>query len=119
MQEYVHVLGDAVKQARLDRRLTQFEVAESIHADERTIANIEHYKGNPKLEILWPLLRALGIDANAVFYPEKDRDTSASIQLQLFLSQCTDEELHLLLPICESIIASYRSTQGKEIKKRK
>ena len=66
MQEYVHVLGDAVKQARLDLRLTQFEVAESIHADERTIANIEHYKGNPEMEILWPLLRALGIDANTV-----------------------------------------------------
>lgn len=64
MQEYVHVLGDAVKQARLDLRLTQFEVAKSIHANERTIAYIEHYKGNPKMEILWLLLRALGIDAN-------------------------------------------------------
>lgn len=119
MQEYVHVLGDAVKQARLDLRLTQFEVAESIHADERTIAYIEHYKGDPKIEILWPLLRALGIDANTVFYPEKARDTSAAHQLQLFLSQCTEEELEFLLPICESVISSYRSTQGKEIKKRK
>lgn len=119
MQEYVHILGDAVKQARLDLKLTQFEVAESIDADERTIANIEHYKGNPKLEILWPLLRSLSIDANAVFYPERARDTSAALQLQLFLSQCTEEELQLLLPICETVISTYRSTQGKEIKKRK
>ena len=116
MQEYVHVLGDAVKQARLDLRLTQFEVAASIDADERTIANIEHYKGNPKLEILWPLLRTLCIDANTVFYPEKARDTNAALQLQLFLSQCSEEELQLLLPICAAIISSYRSTQGKEIK---
>ena len=119
MQEYVHVLGDAVKQARLDLQLTQFEVAETIHADERTIANIEHYKGNPKMEMLWPLLRALGIDANTVFYPEKARDTSAAHQLQLFVSQCTEEELVLLLPICESVISSYRSTQGKKIRNRK
>lgn len=119
MQEYVYVLGDTVKQARLDRKLTQADVAESIHADERTIANIEHYKGNPKLEILWPLLRALAIDANAVFYPEQARDSSASLQLQLFLSQCTEEEVQLLLPICETVISSYRSKQGKEIKKRK
>lgn len=113
MQEYVHVLGDAVKQACLGLKLTQFEVAESIDANERTIANIEHYTGNPKLEILWPLLRALEIDANAVFYPEKARDTSTA----LHLSQCTEEELQLLLPICETVISAYRSTQGKEIKK--
>ena len=119
MQEYVYILGDTVKQARLDRKLTQSDVAESIHADERTIANIEHYKGNPKLEILWPLLRALGIDANAVFYPEQTRDSSTALQLQFFLSKCTEKELQLLLPICESVISSYRSTQGKEIKKRK
>lgn len=119
MQEYVHILGDAVKQARLDLKLTQFEVAESIDANERTIANTEHYKGNPKMEILWPLLRTLGIDANTVFYPEKDRGTSAAHQLQLFLSQCTKEERQHLLPICETVISTYRSTQGKEIKKRK
>lgn len=119
MQDYARALGDAVRQARLDHRLTQAGVAESIHADERTIANIEHYKGNPKMEILWPLLRALGIDANTVFYPEKASETSAALHLQLFLSQCTEEELQLLLPICESVINSYRSTQGKEIKKRK
>jgi len=51
---------------------------------------------------------------NTVFYPEKARDTNAALQLQLFLSQCSEEELQLLLPICEAII--YRSTQGKEIK---
>lgn len=119
MQDYAHVLGNAIKQARLDQRLTQFEVAESIQADERTIANIEHYRGNPKLEILWPLLRVLNIDANAVFYPEHTRDNSAALQFQLFLTQCTEEELQLLLPICESVINSFRSTKGKVIKKRK
>ena len=119
MQEFVHVLGDAVKQARLDLKLTQSEVAESIDADERTIANIEHYKGNPKMEILWPLLRTLEIDANTVFYPEKAENSSEMVQMQLLLSQCSEEELRLLLPICESVLSSFRSAQGKMITKRK
>lgn len=92
MRDFVHVLGDVVKQARLDLQLTQAEVAESIHADERTIANIEHYKGNPKLEILWPLLRTLEIDANTVFYPEKAPASCAALHLQQLFSQCTDNE---------------------------
>lgn len=119
MQEYVHVLGDAVKQARLDLKLTQSEVAECIDADERTIANIERYKGNPKMEILWPLLRALGIDANTIFYPEKGENNNEMIQMQLMLSQCSQEELHLLLSICESVLSSFRSAQGKMITKQK
>ena len=58
MQEFAYTLGNVVKQARLGQKMTQLEVAERIQADERTILNIEHYKGNPKLEILWPLLQA-------------------------------------------------------------
>ena len=83
MQEYAYTLGNAVKQARLGLKLTQLEVADRIQADERTILNIEHHKGNPKLEILWPLLRALKIDANTVFYPEKAQESNDMIHLQV------------------------------------
>lgn len=119
MQDFAHVLGNAVKKARYDLKLTQSEVADSIQADERTIANIEHYKGNPKLEILWPLLRALSIDANAVFYPEQNETFKEALQFQVFLSQCSEDEIQLLFPICQSVIAAYRSSQGKYTIKKK
>ena len=119
MQDLSRVLGDAVKRARLASHFTQSELAEKIDADERTIANIEHHKGNPKLEILWPLIRTLGIDANTVFYPEQENVSNQLVTLQLLFSQCSEDELELLLPICETIITTYRSTQSKEIKKRK
>ena len=115
MQEFAYTLGNVVKQARLGQKLTQLEVAERIQADERTILNIEHYKGNPKMEILWALIRVLGIDANAVFYPEKAHDNSDMKRLQLLLNGCSDEELTLLLSICESVLDAFRSAQGKMI----
>ena len=115
MQEFAYTLGNVVKQARLGQKLTQLEVAERIQADERTILNIEHYKGNPKLEILWSLIRALGIDANTVFYPEKAHESSDMKRLQLLLNGCSDEELTLLLSICESVLDAFRSPQGKMI----
>ena len=115
MQEFAYTLGNVVKQARLGQKLTQLEVAERIQADERTILNIAHYKGNPKLEILWPLLRTLEIDANTVFYPEKSRDSSDMTRLQLLLADCSEDELKLLLPICESVLDAFRSVQGKMI----
>ena len=115
MQEFAYTLGNVVKKARLAQKMTQLDVAERIQADERTILNIEHYKGNPKMEILWALIRALGIDANTVFYPEKAHENSELHRLQLLLEDCSDEELSLLLSICESVLAAFRSAQGKTI----
>ena len=115
MQEFAYTLGNVIKQARLAQKMTQLEVAERIQADERTILNIEHYKGNPKMEILWALIRVLGIDANAVFYPEKDHENSSMKRLQLLLEDCSDEEVSMLLSICESVLDAFRSAQGKMI----
>ena len=115
MQEFAYTLGNVVKQARLGQKLTQLEVAERIQADERTILNIEHYKGNPKMEILWALISVLGIDANAVFFPEKDHENSDMKRLQLLLEDCSDEEVSMMLSICESVLDVFRSAQGKTI----
>ena len=59
MQEYSRSLADAVKRARAELGLTQNQVANIAEIDERTVLNIENYKGNPKLEVLYPLVRAL------------------------------------------------------------
>ena len=59
MPEYARLLGDAVKRARGDLGLTQNEVANAADVDVRTVLNIENYKGNPKMEVLFPLVRTL------------------------------------------------------------
>ena len=47
MSEYSKPLGNVVKAARTKLGLTQGSVADAIHIDDRTILNIENYKGNP------------------------------------------------------------------------
>lgn len=69
MQDYARPLGDAVKVARNDLKLTQEQVASQINTDSRTIMNIENYRGNPKMGTLYPLIRLLKIDARDVFTP--------------------------------------------------
>ena len=48
---------------------TQARVAELADIDVRTVLNIENFKDNPKFEVQYPLIRALHIDAQTVFYP--------------------------------------------------
>ena len=69
MPEYSRPLGDAVKRARGKLDLTQNEVADKINVDVRTVLNIENYKGNPKMEVLFPLVRDFNIDAREIFNP--------------------------------------------------
>ena len=54
MQDYGRPLGDAVKVARNDLKLTQEQVASQTNTDPRTIMNIENYRGNPKMGTLFP-----------------------------------------------------------------
>ena len=108
MIDYTRVLGDAVKRARGKMDRTQSEVANEIEIDVRTVLNIENYKGNPKFEVLFPLIRTLQIDANEIFYPEQQRQSSDLLKLRAVISECSDEEAAFLAPVLKSILLVLR-----------
>ena len=109
MQEFSQPLGDAVKKARGELGLTQNQVADQIDVDVRTVMNIENYKGNPKMEILFPLIRALKIDSREIFHPEIRLDNPAVSKLYLLIEQCSEDEAAALIPIIESILSALRT----------
>lgn len=109
MPEYSRPLGDTVKQARKRLQLTQNEVADTIGVDSRTILNIENYKGNPKMEVLYPLIRALNIDAREIFSPESLEESPSIHQLKLIIDSCTEQEALLLIPIVSALVSALRA----------
>lgn len=115
MSEYSHILGDVVKQAREKCGLTQIEVANMIGIDSRTVLNIENYKGNPKMQVLYPLIRALKIDAREIFNPELRRESSARHQLRILIDTCSDQEIENLLKVYEPIVSVLRSKNAEQI----
>ena len=115
MPEYSKPLGDVVKRARKRRDLTQNEVADSIDVDVRTIINIENFKGNPKLEVLYPLIRSLKIDAREIFYPEMQRESPALRQLRLLVEDCSEEEAATVIPVLQAVISALRDKNATPI----
>ena len=113
--EYSKPLGDVIKSARKRMDLTQNEVADSIDVDVRTIINIENYKGNPKLEVLYPLIRSLKIDAREIFYPEMQRESPALRQLRLLVEDCSEEEAATIIPVLQSVISALRDKNATPI----
>ena len=116
MPEYAQPLGDAVKNARGKMELTQLAVANSIDIDCRTVLNIENYKGNPKMEVLYPLIRTLHIDPWNIFYPEIQRQNPSICQLRLLVEECTEAEAEAMIPIFRSILSVFRNTSAATIK---
>lgn len=115
MPDYSKPLGDVVKCARKRLDLTQNEVADSIDVDVRTIINIENYKGNPKLEVLYPLIRSLKIDTREIFYPEMQRESPALRQLRLLVEDCSEEEAATIIPVLQSVVAALRDKNATPV----
>lgn len=109
MLDNMRPLAESVKRARTEQGLSQSQLADMIGIDSRTILNIENCKGNPKMEILYPLLRALNIDPLEVFYPELQREDAAFKQFEMLLRDCNEEEIQTLLPIFQAAVTSIRA----------
>ncbi len=115
MLEYSLQLGKAVRSARAKTTLTQAQVAEKAGVDNRTVLNIENNKGNPKLNILYALIRTLKIDPTGIFYPEIYRVSPAISHLRVLIEECSEEEAAALIPVLESVLKALRDNKAKSI----
>ena len=116
MRDFSKILGDAAREARNGLGWTQSRVAEESNIDVRTVVNIENYRTNPKLEVLWPFIRTLRIDANEIFYPELQCENPVIIRLRCLLENCSEQEATALIPVIEAVLEALRSEQYIQIK---
>lgn len=70
-----------LKEARLEARLTQDEVAERIAITTRYLMAIENEGKCPALDVWFRLIRTLHLSANALVYPEDIADKEQDEQL--------------------------------------
>jgi len=116
MSNYSEQLGEIVRETRTKRTsLTQAQLAEKVGVDNRTILNIENGKGNPKLEVLYPLVRTLEIDPKAIFYPEVHKSTPSLDHLRILVENCSEEEAAALIPVVKSVIDALRDKNALPI----
>ncbi len=92
MQDIKNTLAQAVRDARLERGISQEKLAEILGFDTRTILNIEAGRGNPKFDKLYPLITYLKMPANKIFYPESENPQPELQKLLTMLNDCTEQE---------------------------
>lgn len=118
MAVYSRPLGDTVRKARKRMGLTQYQTAALIDADERTIMNIETYKANTTMEVLYPLIRVLHIDSRDIFNPEIRKESPAHFELRTLTDGCSEEEAEMLLSVCHAVLSGLRAQNGIKVKEK-
>lgn len=104
MQDIKQVLADAVRESRTKLGLSQEKLAEHLGLDTRTILNIEAGRGNPKFEILYPIVTYLKIPADTIFYPDSENEQPNLQRLLTTLKDCTEQEAVDLLPMIRYLL---------------
>ena len=102
---YIQRLGDAVKEARTRRDLSQNTLAERTHVSLRTISDIENYRANPRLDSLCSLASYLNISIDAVIKDRKNNSGSTTMQQILVeLESCSEEEQVIVLQTLRGLL---------------
>lgn len=71
MEKQFKYIGPLIKEARLKLEMTQEQLAERVSVTARYIMAIENEGKIPAFEVLYNLVRTLGISADSILYPEK------------------------------------------------
>lgn len=109
MHDIKKILGNTVREYRTDMGLSQEKLAEILNLDQRTILNIEAGRGNPKFEVLYPLITYLKIPADRIFYPDSQKQSPNFMKLLTLLNDCTEQEATSLIPIIGYILDLLRN----------
>lgn len=118
MNEFSKPLADAIKRARGRLKLTQEQVAELANTDPSNIMKMENVgrNANPELATLYPVIRALSIDPQEIFYPELKTEDPNCRTLQQLVCKCSDAEAEALIPIIHELLFFMQSAKKTDIK---
>ena len=117
MSEVAKRLGDCIYKKRKELKMTQAELAEKSDITEQTIRKIEHGEGNPQLDVLCSLITSLCLDPTEIFYPQCEEADPARKQLELLLTDCSDDQLRDLLPVVEAALGIVKGHRLNTIKR--
>lgn len=97
-------LGSVLKAARKEKGLTREQLAEIISISPRYLMSIENENKKPSYDVLFRLVRELGISADAIFYPENQYADTKVEQLVRLLYMCNDRELNIATAIIKALL---------------
>lgn len=97
-------LGVIIKSARKANGYTREQLAERLHITPRYLMSIENENKKPSFDVLFRLIRDLGISADTIFYPESKTDNPNIEHLVRLVYQCDLRETEIVLATVKALL---------------
>ena len=103
-ENIITYLGGVIKSTRIEKHLTQKQLAERLSISTRYLMSIENKKQIPSCDLLFRLVRELGIPADSIFYPEHKKLCPLLSKAQLYLGRCSEKEISVIVATLQSML---------------
>lgn len=97
--------GMALRNARVEKNLTQTELSEILNISLSYIKDLEHSRSIPSYQTFEKVVRYFHLSADAIIYPEKDFTDSAYHKLKRLLTLCSEQQLRVILSVTETLLS--------------
>lgn len=97
-------MGSIFKETRLAENMTQEELAERVGKTARYIQAIENEERSVSIDTLIRLVRALGISADTIAYPDRETDNGETEQLIRCIRLLTSRDKKVLLASAKQML---------------
>lgn len=95
--------GLAIKNARIECKLTQEQLAEQADITCRYLIAIENEEKIPRYQVMYRLIHAMHISADRLFYLEQTEVDPERSQLLHLLEDCSKQDIHVLLTTAKAL----------------
>ena len=103
-------MGLILKEIRMEKGFSRELIAERAGIGTRHLAAIENEKRAPSIEGFCRMIRALGISADCVVYPEYENSESEGMQLIRLIRACDERDCMAMKAVIEALL--YSREQG-------
>ncbi len=97
-------LGIILKTARKTKGLTREQLSETMNITPRYLLSIENENKKPSYDLLFRLVRELGISADTIFYPELESKSSELEQLNNLLCLCNEYQINVVKATLKALL---------------
>lgn len=97
--------GIVLKNARIDKKLTQAELAEILDISLSYLKDLERFRNNPSYEVFEKTIRYFNLSADTVIYPNQNHSNNTYQKIERLLTLCDERQLQVILATTEALIA--------------
>lgn len=106
--------GIVLKNARMDKKLTQAELAEILDISLPYLKDLERFRNNPSYDVFEKVIRYFNLSADTVIYPNENLTNTTYQQIERLLTRCDEGQLCVILATTEALLSESEMPSDSE-----